>query len=146
MVVSLGVYHGLWVRISIMESQKWLHWNLDLQGTQKQFPKRLQTEDEGKSFGYAGSLGRSGQHFSESPSTQYLRFLVPKTILSMVFGTRGLTYWVLGPSLGFCFTRRRILETMACGIPRIEPDCRITSICVAFAWVPNTRFLNPLGS
>ena len=34
----------------------------------------------------------------EGPSTQYLRFLVPKTILFMVSGTRDLKYWVLGPS------------------------------------------------
>ena len=32
------------------------------------------------------------------PSTQYLRLLVPKAIPSMVFGTRVLKYWVLGPS------------------------------------------------
>ena len=36
--------------------------------------------------------------YPEGPSTQYLRFLVPKTILLMVFGTRDLKYWVLGPS------------------------------------------------
>ena len=36
--------------------------------------------------------------FPEGPSSQYLRFLVPKTILFMVFGTRVLSYWVLGPS------------------------------------------------
>ena len=35
---------------------------------------------------------------SEGPSTQYLRFLVPKTILLMVFGPRVLKDWVLGPS------------------------------------------------
>ena len=35
--------------------------------------------------------------YPEGPSTQYLRFLVPKTIPSMVFGTRILKYWVLGP-------------------------------------------------
>ena len=35
---------------------------------------------------------------SESPSTQYLRTLVPKTIPLVVFGTRVLKYWVLGPS------------------------------------------------
>ena len=34
----------------------------------------------------------------EGPSTQYLRTLVPKAIKGMVFGTRVLTYWVLGPS------------------------------------------------
>ena len=34
----------------------------------------------------------------EGPSTQYLRTLVPKTIPLMVFGTRVLKYWVLGPS------------------------------------------------
>ena len=33
----------------------------------------------------------------ESPSTQYLRSLVPNTIESMVFGTRTLENWVLGP-------------------------------------------------
>ena len=33
----------------------------------------------------------------EGPSTHHLRFLVPKTVLSMVFGTRDLKYWVLGP-------------------------------------------------
>ena len=31
-------------------------------------------------------------------STQYLRTLVPQTIPLMVFGTRVLKYWVLGPS------------------------------------------------
>ena len=36
--------------------------------------------------------------YPEGPSTQYLRFLVPKTILLMVFGPRVLKYWVLGPS------------------------------------------------
>ena len=37
-------------------------------------------------------------YLPEGPSTQYLRSLVPKTILLMVFGTRVLKYWVLGPS------------------------------------------------
>ena len=37
-------------------------------------------------------------YFPEGPSTQYLRTLVPKTIALMVFGTRVLKYWVLGPS------------------------------------------------
>ena len=32
------------------------------------------------------------------PGTQDLRFLVPKAILSMVFETRVLKHWVLGPS------------------------------------------------
>ena len=40
---------------------------------------------------------RRGFCTPESPSTQYLRFLVPKTILLMVFGTRVLKYWILGP-------------------------------------------------
>ena len=34
----------------------------------------------------------------EGPSTQYLRTSVPKPIPLMVFGTKGLKYWVLGPS------------------------------------------------
>ena len=36
--------------------------------------------------------------YPEGPSTQYLRALVPKAINGMVFGTRVLKYWVLGPS------------------------------------------------
>ena len=34
----------------------------------------------------------------EGPSTQYVRTLVPRAIKNMVFGTRDLKYWVLGPS------------------------------------------------
>ena len=34
----------------------------------------------------------------EGPSTEYLRLLFPNTMKSMVFGTRVLEYWVLGPS------------------------------------------------
>ena len=34
----------------------------------------------------------------EGPSTQHLRSLVSNTIQSMIFGTRNLKYWVLGPS------------------------------------------------
>ena len=50
-----------------------------------------------------GSLGDSGNLLldlknPEGPSTQHLRSLVPKAINSMVFGTRVLKYWVLGPS------------------------------------------------
>ena len=41
------------------------------------------------------------KHYPEGPSTQYLRTLVPKTIPLMVFATRVLKYWVLGPS-GLC--------------------------------------------
>ena len=39
-------------------------------------------------------------HLAEGPSTQYVyvRTLVPNTIKTMVFGTRDLNYWVLGPS------------------------------------------------
>ena len=36
--------------------------------------------------------------YPEGPSTQCLRTLGPKTIKSMVFETRSLKYWVLGPS------------------------------------------------
>ena len=36
--------------------------------------------------------------YPEGPSTQYSRTLVPKTVLGVVFGTRVLKYWVLGPS------------------------------------------------
>ena len=37
-------------------------------------------------------------YIPEGPSTQYLRSLVHKATKSMVFGTRVLQYWVLGPS------------------------------------------------
>ena len=33
--------------------------------------------------------------YSEGPRTPYLRFLVPKPTLLMLFGTRELKYWVL---------------------------------------------------
>ena len=38
------------------------------------------------------------QQVPEGPSTQYERTLVPKTMKSIVFGTRNLKYWLLGPS------------------------------------------------
>ena len=47
----------------------------------------------------------------EGPSTQYLRSLVPKTILLMEFGTRDLEYWVFGPSVRYiipCHSRRTL--------------------------------------
>ena len=48
----------------------------------------------------------------EGPSTKYLRSLVPNTITSMVFGTRNLKDWVLGPSgKGSLFLRPQI-----CGV------------------------------
>ena len=43
---------------------------------------------------YLGSL----VPYPEGPCTQHLRTLVPNTIKGMVFGTRDLKYWVLGPS------------------------------------------------
>ena len=56
----------------------------------------------------------AGQSFNTTPegsTTQYLRSLVPKTILLMVFGTRVLKYWVLGRS-GYPFSRRHALESL----------------------------------
>ena len=44
------------------------------------------------------SLIWAGATSPEGPSTQYLRSLIPKAIPLMVFGTRVLQYWVLGPS------------------------------------------------
>ena len=38
----------------------------------------------------------------EGPSTQYSRSLSSKAILLMVFGTRIIKYWVLGPSGKYC--------------------------------------------
>ena len=57
------------------------------------------TEDETPTAGFAEAEALLGVTWifaiPEGPSTQYyLRFLVPK----MVFGTRVLQYWVLGPS------------------------------------------------
>ena len=40
---------------------------------------------------------------TQGPSTQYSRTLVPNTFKGMVFGTRVLKYWLLGPS-GFART------------------------------------------
>ena len=42
----------------------------------------------------------------KGPSTQYSRTLVPKAMPFMVFGTRVLKYWVLGPS-GTCYFRSK---------------------------------------
>ena len=42
--------------------------------------------------------GTIGPTYPEGPSTQYLRTLVPNTIRGMVVGSKGLKYWVLGPS------------------------------------------------
>ena len=41
---------------------------------------------------------RTSETTPEGPSTEYLGTLVPKTIPLMIFGTRSLKYWVLGPS------------------------------------------------
>ena len=38
----------------------------------------------------------------KSPSIQYSKFLIPIAIVSMVFGTRNLNYWMLGPFGGCC--------------------------------------------
>ena len=38
------------------------------------------------------------QTYPEGTSTQYLRPLIPNTIKGMVFGTKVLKYFVLGPS------------------------------------------------
>ena len=47
---------------------------------------------------WVGPTLDSTKAYSEGPSTQYLRTLVPKSTTLMVFGTRVLKYWVLGPS------------------------------------------------
>ena len=44
------------------------------------------------------AASRSWVYYLEGPSTQHLRTLVPKAINGMVFGTRVLKHWVLGPS------------------------------------------------
>ena len=62
-----------------------------LRGHQKQLREALLRAKKVKA-------GNPGLGSPEGPSTQYLRFLVPKTIPLMVFGARELKYWVLGPS------------------------------------------------
>ena len=47
-----------------------------------------------------GLLGLLIPYCPEGPSTQYLRFLVPTATPFLVFGTRVLKCWVLGPSGG----------------------------------------------
>ena len=37
-------------------------------------------------------------HHPKGPSAQHLRTLVPNSLNCMVFGTRNLKYWVIGPS------------------------------------------------
>ena len=63
-------------------------------------PTRLLLEPS-DAVGLLGSGEDRAASFSspipEGPSTQYLRTLI-KTIAGMVFGTRTLKYWVLGPS------------------------------------------------
>ena len=44
------------------------------------------------------ALPAGTQSLPEGPCNQYMRLPVPKTMPSMVFGTRVLEYWVLGPS------------------------------------------------
>ena len=53
-------------------------------------------KDLGVALREAGDLARTV--FPEGPGTQYSQPLVPKTIFSMVFGTRALKCWVLGAS------------------------------------------------
>ena len=55
----------------------------------------------------------------EGPSTQYLRLLVPKTILFMVFGTRELKCEVLGPS-------GEDSQDMS-GFPKVDPGLQDSS-------------------
>ena len=47
---------------------------------------------------YYGSGYNTGPSLILGASTQYLRTLVPKTRPLVVFGSRDLKYWVLGPS------------------------------------------------
>ena len=46
----------------------------------------------------SNTLGPQSRYYPEGPSSKYLRLLVPKAILFIVFGLRNLKYWVLGPS------------------------------------------------
>ena len=45
----------------------------------------------------------------KNPSTQHLRFQIPKTIYGTDFGTRYLRYWILGPKgskhAGFSYSK-----------------------------------------
>ena len=52
------------------------------------------------------------QEPGRGPSSQYLRTLAPKTIPSMVLGTRVLKYWVLGASGE---ARRRTISNITTG-------------------------------
>ena len=53
------------------------------------------------SNGLLGTESATKLPYPEGPSTQHIRTLVPKTVKGMVFGTRVLEYWVLGPSGSF---------------------------------------------
>ena len=60
--------------------------------------------------------------FPEGPSTQYSRTLAPKTIPLMVFGTRVLQHWVLGPS-GIGLGLEDDLVPTLCSLQQEEPSC-----------------------
>ena len=76
----------------------------------------------------------AGRQFSpaicipEGPSTHHLRTLVPNTIPLLVFGTRVLKYWVLGPS-GYLMT-----DSLACSLAAALAES--TSSCSRCARVP----------
>ena len=50
-------------------------------------------------------FSRPQKWYPEGPRTHYSKILVPKPIRRMVFGTRVLKYWVLGPSGALWYTR-----------------------------------------
>ena len=77
-------------------------------------------------------------HVPEGPSTKYLRTLVPKACLCMVFGTRDLKCWVLGPS-----GQER---QAACNALGQLPKAPSTIIAIVHAWSPKSGYINPFKS
>ena len=72
--------------------------------------------------------------YREGPSTQHLRPLDPKTIEGVVFGTRSLKYWILGPSgLDASLSKEatngpgvgRSLRSFACDASEASPTARL---------------------
>ena len=85
-----------------------------------------------------------GETDPEGPDSQYLRLPVPKSSKAVVFGTRGLKHWVLGPSAFRC---RQVIQNaqdqMSHEIGALEPNPD-QKLCLSGAnWVLSDIELGP---
>ena len=74
--------------------------------------------------------------FPEGPSTQYLRTPDPRTMSLVVFETRVLKCWVLGPSEFVCFIAnvclyvRTFTDTSYVRLFHLRPCCHSFGTCI----------------